>query len=89
MNFNRIRKFILIGLFIVIFGGILLGAINVTLGRNYQIKSTEKAIQKVRSWHGQIALEVPSSQEQSWNNLGNEYPFLLLTACAVEIKATD
>ena len=89
MNLRRIKTTTFVCLFIIIFGFILFGAINVTLGRHYQIKSTEEASKKVRSWHGQIALEVPSSHKQSWHSLGNEYPFLLLTACAMENKVQD
>ena len=87
MNTRWLKDMIIMYLFIVVFGLIILGAIHVTLGMNHQLKNIEKTRQTIRSWHEQIALEVPLAQKQSWNHLGNEYPLKLLTACTIEEKA--
>ena len=84
MNVRRVKDIIIMYLIIVIFGLIIFGAIHITLGRNHQLKNIEESMQTARSWHEQIALEVPLSQKQSWNNLGNKHPFKLLTACTIE-----
>ena len=72
--------------FFGVFGLLILGAVTVTLGRSSQIRHTEHALERARHWHSQISSEVPLSQKQSWSNLGNEYPFQLLTACTTEEK---
>ena len=84
-----LRNLVLSCFFIVIFGLLVVGAVNVTLSRSNQIKQAEQAMEKVRRWHTQISLEVPASQKQSWSNLGNEYPLKLLTACTIEETDED
>ena len=49
----------------------------------------DKAREQITYWHTQISLELPSELMSDWVQMGQQAPFTLLKACAVEERIKD
>ena len=63
---------------------LIIGAHGIYKQKRLRSSAEKKTRNTLKIWHGQIASELPSEQQQEWEMISDQHPELLLRNCVNE-----